>query len=174
MKIELRKVSFSERMSEETNAFTADLYVDGKKVGYCKNTGQGGCTNYHWNTVEDRETILEAERYCKTLPTVTMFGEEFQQSLEDVIDNLFEDWMKAKDAKKIEKQMSDSILFGVPKADSYSRLKLGRPLSTMNKQTVCNEVNRMYAKYCKDGVVILNTNLEALGIEFRHALYAVK
>jgi len=39
MKVELKNVKFSEHMSEETNAFTADVYVDGKKCGYAKNDG---------------------------------------------------------------------------------------------------------------------------------------
>jgi hypothetical protein len=43
MKIELRKISFNERMSEETNCYAADLYVDGKKVGEVGNDGHGGC-----------------------------------------------------------------------------------------------------------------------------------
>ena len=52
MKIELKKISFSERMSDETNCFIADLYINGKKVGECNNDGRGGCTNYGGNTKE--------------------------------------------------------------------------------------------------------------------------
>ncbi len=33
-------------MSEETNCFVADLYINGKKIGYVKNDGRGGCTDY--------------------------------------------------------------------------------------------------------------------------------
>ena len=37
MNIELRKLKIVESMSEETTAFTADIYVDGYKSGYAKN-----------------------------------------------------------------------------------------------------------------------------------------
>jgi len=42
MEISLKKVKVSHELSEETVAFTADLYVDDKNVGTVKNHGQGG------------------------------------------------------------------------------------------------------------------------------------
>ena len=68
MKIELKSIKFSEAMSEETNAFTANLYINGKKVGYCKNQGHGGCTDYNADEPKFRTIIAEAEAYCKALP----------------------------------------------------------------------------------------------------------
>ena len=96
MKIELKKIIFNEQMSEETNCFFAELYINGKKVGYVKNTGQGGQTHYNGYTKEDNETIREAEVYCKTLPKVKYGNSEWENSLEYVIDHLFEDWIMAK------------------------------------------------------------------------------
>lgn len=42
MKIELKKFTANERLSEETLAYAADVYVDGKKVGTAGNHGTGG------------------------------------------------------------------------------------------------------------------------------------
>lgn len=42
MKLELRNVHFSERMSDETNCFSATVYVNGKRVGEVENRGCGG------------------------------------------------------------------------------------------------------------------------------------
>lgn len=47
MKIELRNIRINARLSEETNCFSATLYVDGKKVGECLNRGHGGETEVH-------------------------------------------------------------------------------------------------------------------------------
>ena len=47
MQIELKNIKFFEAMSEETNAFVADVYVNKVKVAYAKNDGHGGCTFYH-------------------------------------------------------------------------------------------------------------------------------
>ena len=68
MKIELKKISFNERMSQETNCFIADLYINGIKVGECSNEGHGGCTNYGSSTKEGKELIAKAEAYFKSLP----------------------------------------------------------------------------------------------------------
>jgi hypothetical protein len=46
-KIELKKIKLLKSLSEETPAYTADLYVDGKLLGHVSNHGQGGCDEFH-------------------------------------------------------------------------------------------------------------------------------
>jgi hypothetical protein len=41
-KLELRKIKYVERMSEETNCFVADVYMDGQRIGSMQNDGHGG------------------------------------------------------------------------------------------------------------------------------------
>lgn len=41
--IELKKITINIGMSEETNCYSADLYVDGLKAGTVGNHGHGGC-----------------------------------------------------------------------------------------------------------------------------------
>lgn len=82
--ISLENFEFYERMSEETNAFCADLVLDGKKVGDCSNDGRGGCANYsahkNWDLAREIATaVSEVEDYC--------FPER-KLTLEDVIDQL--------------------------------------------------------------------------------------
>jgi hypothetical protein len=73
-----------ERMSEETNAFSGDLVLDGINVGDCSNDGKGGCAMYHafgkWELANEISQILKnTENYC--FPSMTL-------SLEDVIDSI--------------------------------------------------------------------------------------
>lgn len=63
MHIELRKVKIYPRLSEETLAFNADVYIDGKKRGTAENTGKGGCTSIWPRDLEDQLVA-----YAKTLP----------------------------------------------------------------------------------------------------------
>ena len=65
MKIELKNISHSPRLSQETEAFAADLWINGKKVAYCENDGHGGCTNYNTYNPSLRPLLKEAEEYCK-------------------------------------------------------------------------------------------------------------
>jgi len=164
MKIELKNVKFSEAMSEETNAFTADLYVNGKKAGYCKNTGQGGCTDYYGIEKYSSKEIEEAEAYCKAQPDIDYGDFTVPNNLEHTIDQLFENWLKAKEVKKFERQMQNAILLGVPNGMSYTKYAWkGKSLSDIPQGALQMSVNELKKK-CTGGVVILNTNLEALGI----------
>ena len=163
MKIELKSIKFSEAMSEETNAFTANLYINGKNVGYCKNQGHGGCTDYNVNEPADRKVIAEAEAYCKALPKTKWKGMEFDQSLESVIDQLLEDWLKAKETKKLERKMKTCILVGIPNDSSYGVYNFKQPLSNVKLVLLQDSIKRIKNNLHK-GEVILNTNLTALGV----------
>lgn len=47
MKIEIRNLKIARSLSEETTAYTADIYVDGVKSFAASNHGTGGCDMYH-------------------------------------------------------------------------------------------------------------------------------
>lgn len=121
-KIELKSLKIYDRMSEETIAFTADVYVNGKKVAYAKNEGCGGPTHYNPYSQADRALLVEAESYCNALPsTKHEFGGktvELPQSLESVIDawvyRVDEEKHKAKFKKKLAKDMIKGLCVGTP------------------------------------------------------------
>jgi len=162
MKIELKKISFNERMSEETNCFVADLYINGKKVGYVKNDGRGGCTDYHGDSKESNVLIREAEEYCKTLPKVKVekHNFEYQPTLESMIDDQFENYLKAKEEKKVQKLFQTALVFGKPNGSSYKYMKFKVPLSTIPMTKLVFYVAKLVNENCHDGVVLLNTNFK--------------
>ena len=47
-------------MSEETTCYSATLYLDGKRVGYVKNDGRGGCD--HIQLIGNDQKVWEALR----------------------------------------------------------------------------------------------------------------
>lgn len=165
MKIELRKISFNERMSEETNCFVADLYIDGKKVGYCENRGTGGSTDYHGNSKEDNAIIAKAEEYCKTLPKVKYNDMEWEQSLEGVIDDCLDAYLKEKEENKRKKMHLKGICYGVPERPSYRYVSWSKKtLAQVDKISLQRAYDKVKSEL-KAGEVIFNTNLEALGIK---------
>src|SRR6476659_1764412 len=111
-KLELKNVKFYESMSEETNCFQADLFVNGKKVSYVRNEGQGGCTDY--NAYPNmREQLKEAEAYALAQPEIKDEYSDFsvKSDLEAIIDFvLFENWIKIKEEKKREKNYEKGIV----------------------------------------------------------------
>src|SRR4051812_38482510 len=54
MNIELRKVQYAAFMSEETNAFEAEVWINGKKEGRAHNQGHGGPTSVDPWQLSDR------------------------------------------------------------------------------------------------------------------------
>jgi hypothetical protein len=93
MKITLKKFKFFESLSEETNAFTADVYAGKEKIGHAKNTGNGGSTTIYF---ENRALRDEAEAYCATLPQLVP---GYKMGLEDLVDKLAEAMINEKEIK---------------------------------------------------------------------------
>lgn len=171
MKIEIKNIKTAEHLSKETNAFTADIFVGGKKVGYARNDGRGGCTDYNRYPGDgNMEAIKKAEEYCKTLPNKVypaMFGSpelSVKMDLETFIDDAIEQHLDKKEKAKLEKKMVDHLMWGVPNSGSYTQIKFKRPLNQVTTELLQKYVDT-YKKEFKDGVVFLNTNLEALGIK---------
>lgn len=164
-RVTLKSIKFSEALSEETNAFTADIFFDGKKIGYAKNDGHGGCTDY--NRYPDKmDKLKECMAFCESLPQIDLGHFQIDCNLENVIDDLFEDWLKQREQKQLEKKMQTSILFGVPNAMSYSYINFKQPLKAMHKPLLQAHVSKIVRDHCTGDVRILNTNLKELGITF--------
>lgn len=98
MQIELRKIHYSKALSHETAAFTAEIWVDGKKRGSVENDGHGGA-----NTIHPWSLGQEIEAHAKTLPRITFPGFEgtHEQSADLVIGDLLDDHLITKELKSL-------------------------------------------------------------------------
>lgn len=154
MKVELKNIKHCANLSEETNAFTANVYVDGKKVAYAKNDGQGGETIIH-PFEGKRDELVKIEKYFK----------ELKSTLEDKVDNLiYTDLLnkdKAKQQKALDKNMIKGICFGgifEYKIISWKNYTLSELLPTpVGKELI----RRTLIDLQKKGENILNTNIPA-------------
>lgn len=110
--VELKRVSVNHRLSEETNCFVADIWIDGKKVGDVRNDGHGGCNMYTNWEVQRRLGDL-----ARTLPPVTtnfhdphdpsrMFT--FQPDADHIIGELIDRHIAKTDLKRL---MKTRIIF---------------------------------------------------------------
>lgn len=161
MKLELKNIKFYESMSEETNCFEADLFINGKKIAYVKNTGQGGSTDYHVHDFKLQNVLREAEQFCLTLPKEKISDTfEFQPTLESKIDDLFEAWLKVKADKIFEKQMEKGILYGKNKMYSYHIVSWNLPIKAMLMTDKGKEILRKKILAIKQGGdEVFNTNI---------------
>ena len=153
MKIEIKRVKYYSELSEETNAFTADLWIDGKKVGHCKNDGQGGCTDYRPDKKEDWSVIRDAEAYCNSLPPIKSSTFEIQMTLEYKIDYLLLDYfdIKANNNKGILVRKGNEPMLIYRFNKSINQMKKTED----DIKRLKSQINRLKL----EGYQILNTNL---------------
>jgi hypothetical protein len=125
MKIELKKIRVVEAFSEETTAFSADLYINGKLVGYTKNDGHGGETDVYCNGGFDspnRKAIDDAEVWAKAQPNYNQEGfNDIPMTLDFYIDLLVDAYLKAKDEAKMKRAQLKEVQVGVPNSGTYTR-----------------------------------------------------
>ena len=86
--IQLKNVKIAWNMSEETTAFTASLYINGKKAADVKNEGTGGDNHPRFT---DRELEKEFCEFCTTLPYP---GESFNMTYDSFIGVLLDEWIE--------------------------------------------------------------------------------
>lgn len=173
MNIEIRNISYNARLSQETNAFHASLYIDGKKVGYAENSGHGGPTDYRADKPEFNEIIERAEEYCKNLPPheSSFGGDPLPMDLEFFIDLLVDKEindraMKAA-LKRVEKKfINHLIFFKVGSNTEYREYSFGKPkrnLRDINANHLQLQIQTLKRQMEREGYELRNTNINPDG-----------
>lgn len=155
MKIELKAIKFSASQSEETNAFTGEVYIDGKKAAHARNSGRGGCTMIQaYPGFVD--TLVKAEAYAKTLPKV----QGLKMDLEFYLDLQVDEFLKKKEEAKLDKLMLKSIVFKKKNGElAYISYK-GHTIAEIIKSEKGREILKdLFQRLRKDGSTILNKNI---------------
>lgn len=88
MEITLKNVRLNKRLSEETNCFSADVLVDGKKAFVATNRGCGGPNDYHPHSGDDYSAIRAVSAYAKTLPPMKSRYGNLEMCIDLLIDGL--------------------------------------------------------------------------------------
>lgn len=173
MKIELKNIKYSEHLSDDSNAFTANLYINSKHAGAVINQGMGGPTNYNGINREGALLIKDAEKYCRALPPMDMSeyyrdGDKhtLPMDLELFIGNLFDEYLTQRDLKqfrgKVNRAMAKSFVIGVPDK-SFSLVQFKKPFAEMlagrDGENVVIKILKDYALPKLEGNnILLNTN----------------
>lgn len=158
-KVELKSIKFAASLSQETNAFTATVYIDGEKVGTAENHGQGGPTSVHPRAAEERLTAIAA-----TLPdiecTIRDGGEEkkwsYRPSAETIVDDLLTAHLMAKEEVRFEKLFAKDLSTRIMWLTTKGEVRQTKKLSPADVQK--NLVDpRFLASRAAQGDRLLNT-----------------
>lgn len=170
MKIELKSIHFSEHLSEETNAFTADVWVDGQNVGHAKNDGRGGETYVGVQYSKDdkvmkrnHEVLRKAEEYATSLPPHEWVydGKTYTRNndITTVVDDLLDKYLKDKEEKKWRKKTEKSFVSKSGNMWRYTSFKLPIPELIVKFPAQMKKNFEEFKASLKPGEVIYNTNI---------------
>jgi hypothetical protein len=168
MKIELKAIKVFEAMTEETTAFYANVYIDGKHRGYAKDDGRGGCIDIRPEYSQDeakwkanKQAMLEAEDYCKKLPPIKYRDMELANNLEMVVGELLSKFLDAKADKKFIKDMDKGLLFG--RKENYTMVYWNNTTVVALLQNTIGRarIKKICAEKKAKGETLLNTNIPA-------------
>jgi hypothetical protein len=111
MKIELKRISYNARLSQETSAYAADVWVDGKKSGTVQNDGHGGP-----DLILPHTLAQQINEYAKTLPPTKFHDMVLPQSAESIFGKLLDQHLVG---KSLQRKMKTKILFTVADGKVY-------------------------------------------------------
>lgn len=106
--ISLKNIKHFEEGSQETNCYTATIWVDGKRFATVSNSGHGGCDDVHpVNGGRDAVKELEA-RIASTYPRIESKYLEggLESSLEIICGDLVNEFLTKKEFKKVMRRVS--------------------------------------------------------------------
>jgi hypothetical protein len=161
----------------------ADVYINDIKCLLAIDEGNGGMMYFqnYSNTDQVKQNIILLEEYIKDLPPRPIGSDEddyilddngnkklFSVTMEVYINDFINDELDKKEKPKIlkkrKKLQNTCILIGVPESIDYQYFKFKLPLSAIPTTILQRNVDKIRELHCKDGVTILNTNLESLNI----------
>lgn len=150
MKIELKNIKSHSSMSEETNAFSATLYVDGVKAGFVSNDGRGGSNRIELMNQQLLAPMLE---WARSQPAVTSSFGELPMDLDFYLSIQVENELTMRQAKRyfssyvcydhgdgelrVSKRVNKDTLAKVHSGEMKVELRDG--------QKICKTVDEVYA-----------------------------
>lgn len=158
MKLQLKSIKHFEAGSQETECFTADLWVNNKKVATVENDGHGGCHRI-MPYPNQREVLRQAEAYAKSLPEVDGGHFKFDNDLEWQVSEMLTAFLTK---KEISKHSRKGLYYET--AEGNQRLvKWTEPIKKMlmfpnGVKTILKKVEVLKAEGC----TILNNNLDSI------------
>ncbi len=112
MKIELRKFKHYPRLSEETNAFSADVYVDGILIAWAANDGRGGENRLDVAEPKHRAKVSEMHTWAMQQPAHEGLSMNLDFYISLMVDEKINEKVYAKN-RKVFDQYTDTQLMGI-------------------------------------------------------------
>lgn len=185
MKIELRNIEIYSELIKENIAFSADLYIENKRVGRASNNGADGRTIYLANA-SGYDLIAKAKEHLKKLPPLIYEDKKtfkYPITLERTLENLIDDFVSKHLSQErfhttLATLMPNSIVFG-KKDEPLRYVPLKFPIEDIlklkNGAKILEEVIReRVLPRMVQGDSIFNTNIPAQLISLGNSIESKK
>jgi hypothetical protein len=157
---ELKNFEHIASRSEESNCFGAVLYVNGRALADCGNSGHGGQTDIRIYP-ELRELGQRIEEFLKTLPTVKPegFDIELDHDLEYIVDELAQKAIEGKTIREMKKKTKKHLVFKTPHGYTWRGWKRQTIASMLSHSAGREEIEKIIAEELAKGNTLLNENI---------------
>lgn len=160
----LKNFQHLESRSDETECFSATLYVNGKKFAECGNGGHGAPTDIRVFP-ECKGLAQEIEVFLKTQPKVKLEGCDFEldRDMELIVDTLLQKLLDEKEMRKIKAKTKKSLVFRKPDGDHIVVSWKNQTIATMIAVTGGSEaLKKVIVKEVTAGNVLINDNIPTI------------
>lgn len=116
----LKSLKYIYSLSEETNCFSACLYVNGQKFASCRNSGRGGSTDvYILPTCRELGNTITG--FLASHPKIKCPELDFEMALDlgYIVDALVEETLKAQEKARIMRLTTKNLVFKDKQGDYY-------------------------------------------------------
>jgi len=170
-KIVLKNIKTFQGLDGE--GFNAVIWINDVKCMLVIDTASGGEFDYQHNIDHPKPGLVKKNidllaKWIDEQPKVpfNLGGEDhsLKYCIDMHIENVLIKTQEAKEAKKLNKICLTGIAFGVPNGGGYEYIDYNIALSVIPKDHLQHVVNGVKEKYCIDNKVILNKNIEELGV----------
>lgn len=145
-RVSIKNIKHNASASEETNYFSANVYLDDICVVEAHNSGQGGQTWFRLNDASNKEKLDEAEVYAKTLPAIVYDNVTLPMTLDFLVDSIVGDVINAKTKREFETKIKRLC-------KSKTVLKEGEDYFTLNFAYDPKYKSQIIAKYPNSTIV---------------------
>lgn len=180
--ITVKKVSTFQ--GHEGIGMNADVYVNGTYIGHAHDAAYGGEIDFQRdvepnNAAKDKkikDLIKSVHDYAASLPKIKPEGYsfEFQPDFNYLIDEAVNKVIAEKEEKKKQKKFKKGFAWGVPNANRYTYLPLGKGLTfekliaekhITGKRILQTRINVLKMQMKKDEVFLNASYLQSLGFD---------
>ena len=156
---EIKNLKHLESRSEETNCFSAALYVNGKKIADCGNSGHGGPTDVNF-LPQYWEMKTEIDHFLATQLKIKYKNFEFDRTMEFIVNELVEDLLKAKALQNLLKKTGKYLIFRNPQGTYYQiGWRKYRVDELFNIQSGRDMLQNTIASHIAKGNILINKNI---------------